>query len=438
MNKEGQIEWVGTQVNQEAIEMFHAVRENNQKEAVSLFKQSLETSRNNHGLEELSEFAEALHQAGFLEEAKTAYLLLQNMSPELEEWNLFLAEIYIDQNELESALDTLLKFDESSELYPHALLMLADAYQTMGLYEVSEHKLLEAMKLLPEEPVIQYALGKLYQASGENKKAIIIFKSLMEANTQDLWAESLHILLADCYNAIGNFEEAVDCLEAVSDEEHTSDSRFQLGFAYLQLKEFNRASQIIEDLLDKDPHYMSAYLYLSHAYQEENRLEKALATINKGIEVNPYQAEYYLEAAKLFLKLKDDSKAKEQVNKAIELEPELTEAVLLKADLLLGQEEYEEVIQFLTSPAILSLPEHDWQLAKAYNGLEEFEKSAEYYQKAYQVLSDDLIFLEDYIIFLQEEGNIKKLQQVLELALTIDPKNELLFELKERVWCEDL
>ncbi|UJF14826.1 tetratricopeptide repeat protein [Jeotgalibaca sp. MA1X17-3] len=424
-------------MNQEAIEMFHAVRENNQEEATSLFKQSLEISRINHELEELSEFAEALHQAGFLEEAKTAYLLLQKMSPELEEWNLFIAEIYIDQNELENALDTLLEFDETSELYPHALLMLADAYQTMGLYEVSEHKLLEASKLLPDEPVIQYALGKLYQASGEYKKAIIIFKNLIEADTQDLWAENLQILLADGYNAIGNFEEAVDCLEVVSDEEHTSDSLFQLGFAYLQLKEFNRASQIIEDLLEKDPHYMSAYLYLSNAYQEQNLLDKALVAINKGIEVNPYQAEYYLEAAKLFLKLKDEPKAKEQINKAIGLEPELTEAVLLKGDLLLEQEEYEEVIEFLTSPVILAFPEQDWQLAKAYNGLEEFEKSADYYQKAYQVLFDDLNFLEDYMNFLQEEGNIKKLQQVLELALAIDPENELLFERNERMLSED-
>lgn len=424
-------------MNQEAIDMFRAVRENNQENATSLFEQSLKKSRNNSGVEELSEFAEALHQAGFLDEAKKAYFLLTEMTPDLEEWSLFLAEIYIDQNELESALDTLLEFDETSDLYPHALLMLADAYQTMGLFEVSEHKILEAMKFLPDEPVLQYALGKLYQASGEYKKAIVILKDLIDANTQELWSENLYILLADCHNAIGNFEEAVEYLEVVSDEEHTSDSLFQLGFSYLQLKEFSRASQILEDLLEKDPHYMSAYLYLSNAYQEENMLNKAISAIIKGIEVNPYQAEYYLEAAKLFLKSNDGAKAIEYLNKAIELESELTEAVLLKGDLLLEQEEYEEVIEFLTSPTILALPEHDWQLAKAYNGMEKFEKSAEYYTKAYQVLSEDSIFLEDYIIFLQEEGNTKKLHDVLELALTLDPENEFLFELKERILSEE-
>lgn len=429
---------MGTSVNQEAMDMFRAVRDNNLEKAQIFFEKSLNKSKHDHNAEELAAFAEALHQAGFLEEAKMAYEFLKKMSPEFEEWDLFLAEIYIDQNKTEEALDILLQFDRGSDLYPHVLLMLADAYQTMGLYEVSEHKLLEASKVLPEEPVIQYALAKLYQASGEYPKAITIFKKLIRDDTQDLWSENLFILLSDCYNAIGEFEEAVKYLEQVPEEEHTSDSLFQLGFAYLQMKEFVRASQIFQDLLEKDPYYMSVYLYLSKALEEEHLLNEAMTAIEKGIEINPYQSEYYVEAANLSLKLNNQNQAEDYLNKAIQLEPESTEAILLKVDFLLERENYEEVIQFLDDPSIIRLPEHSWQLAKAYNGMEDFGKAAELYSKAYLDLSDNLTFMEEYLVFLQEEGQTKKMIQILDLALLLDPENEYFLELKEKLLNEDM
>ena len=426
-------------MNEEAIKMFEEIRNNNLPEAQICFENSLKKSQSTNHIEELAEFADTLHQAGFLDQAMDAYILLKKMTPDLEEWDLLLAEIYIDQNKVETALDLLLQFEKSSELYPHALLMLADAYQTMGLFEVSEHKIQEAIKILPKEPVLQYALGKLYHTSGDYKKAITIYRSLIKEDTQELWAENLYLLLADCENAVGMFEEAVDSLEKVPDNEHTPDSLFQLGFAYQQLKEFHRASQIYEDLLEKDPHYMSAYLYLAEVLEEELRVDEALIAIKKGIDLNPYQAEYYLTAAKLLLKSKViEEKPEEYLNHAIQLEPDLTEAILLKADVLLSEERYKEVILLLSDESMIPQPQYEWQLAKAYNELEVFDKASVHFDKAYLDLSDNISFLEEYIIFLQEEGDTTKLLSVLEVALILDPENEFFFELKEKFIHDDL
>src|SRR5699024_1235181 len=144
----------------------------------------------------LAEFGQALHLAGFLDQAKDVYDLLKEIAPGLTEWDLFLAEIAIDQNRIEDGLDILLQIDQTSDLYPNALLMMADAYQTMGLYEVSEYKIKEAMKILPDEVVLTYALAQLYHSNGKYKEAISLYEDLVEKDTVDMWQENLFILLA--------------------------------------------------------------------------------------------------------------------------------------------------------------------------------------------------------------------------------------------------
>ncbi len=52
--------------------------------------------------------------------------------------------------------------DKESDYYPQSLLAIADLYQVIGIPEVSEAKLKEAAGLLPDEPLIQFALAELY------------------------------------------------------------------------------------------------------------------------------------------------------------------------------------------------------------------------------------------------------------------------------------
>ena len=68
---------------------------------------------------------------------------------------------------------------EEDPAFPQALLLLADLYQMQGLYEVSEHKLLKAKEILPDEVLIDFALGELYLEEGKFIEAI---KSLQQSN----------------------------------------------------------------------------------------------------------------------------------------------------------------------------------------------------------------------------------------------------------------
>ena len=95
----------------------------------------------------LQELGEELLAIGFLEEAKAIFEHLLTVSPENDEWNIPLAEIAIEDNEIDQAFDYLEKIQQDSEYYPQALLAIADLYQVIGIPEVSEAKLKEAATL---------------------------------------------------------------------------------------------------------------------------------------------------------------------------------------------------------------------------------------------------------------------------------------------------
>lgn len=420
-------------MNKEAIEMFEAIRENEIERANALFESSLQKSAQTKNIEELAEFAEELHQSGFLSEARDALLLLKELAPQLKDWDLALAEIAIDEDRHEEALDILLHVEESDPLYPQALVLLADAYQTMGLYEISEQKLMEAIKLLPDEPVLVFALARLYHSSGEYRKAIPLYEQLSRKAEEQNWWENVDLLLADCYSAEGRFEEAVSLLDQVPEEELTSDSLFQRGLAQLQLHEAGRAAQTLSGLLEKDPDYESAYLYLAMAFEENEDVASALEAAQAGIGINPYQPEFYLMAAKLHLRRSEKQEAKAKLMELRKLDPDHSEGTILLTDLLLEEGKAEEVVELLGMQAQegAAEPIYHWQLAQAYDKLEEYESAGKEYEAAYAALQDSLPFLEDYSTYLLEEGNFFRLREVTKHALLLEPHNAYFRELWE-------
>lgn len=413
--------------------MFEAVRENELEKANELFQSSLRKSAETKNIEELSEFAAELHRLGFLDEARDAFLLLKQLEPQTKQWELALAEVAIDQNRQEEALDLLLYFESSDPLYPQALVVMADAYQTMGLYEISEQKLLEAVGLLPDEPVLLLALAKLYHSNGDYQKATTLYEQLRNSDNQKEWMENFDILLADCYNAEGKFEDAVFLLNNVPEEAHTSDSLFQLGLAYLQIHEPERAARVLTNLIEKDPDYVSAYLHLAQAYEETEKLEEALQAILMGIEIDPFQPEFRLAAAKLFLRRGEKQEARTALTELLALDPDRSEGAILLSEMLLEEGETEEVVSLLSGQVHddASEPIYHWQLAQAYNELEDFEVAGQEYENAATALYDNLDFLRDYSRFLLEEGNLMRLKEITEHALILDPNNDYFLELLE-------
>jgi tetratricopeptide (TPR) repeat protein len=128
--------------------------------------------------EEKLQLAEEYYQWGIIDKAHDIIEELHFLYPDEIQITLFLAELFIEMEKEEEAIDLLNTIMIDHEAYPQALLLLADLYQMQGLVEVSEQKLQEAKHLLPNERIIDFALGELYFHQENTSMLFLITKRL--------------------------------------------------------------------------------------------------------------------------------------------------------------------------------------------------------------------------------------------------------------------
>src|SRR5699024_5890205 len=127
------------------------------EEATQLLDQVTESASD----EEKFTIINLYYEWGFLEQAIQLLEELLQKYPKEGEIITLLAEINIELEKDDEAIELLNQLNKDDPFYAAALMQLADLYQAQGLFEVSEQKLLEAKDMYPEGIVIDFALGEL-------------------------------------------------------------------------------------------------------------------------------------------------------------------------------------------------------------------------------------------------------------------------------------
>ncbi|MDN6111787.1 MAG: tetratricopeptide repeat protein [Tetragenococcus halophilus] len=384
----------------------------------------------------LEELGESLLSIGFLEEAKQVFESLKSRHPEQKENNLPLAEIAVENNETDAALELLEEIGSDSELYPQALLVTADLYQVLGIPEVSESKLKEASRILPDEPLIQFALAELYLSMDRFNEAAFIYQHLLELGEEEINNVSIKERLGTTLSLEGDFENAVEYLEASLEEGETDERLFQTAFVYRQLKDNDKSIRYLQELRELNPQYRALYLPLAESLQEEELVEEAQTVIEEGIQENPYQVDLYHFASENSYRLHDAKKAEDYLLQALELGEKTEETLLTLSNLYINEERFEEAIKTVKQMEDTQNPYALWNLAHAYNELEDFEQAGQYYEQASVELKHEPDFMKEYGIFLREEGRLEEAKSYLSHYLEHEPGDmeaeSILDDLSER------
>lgn len=414
-----------------AVNEITSLIENGQLEkAMSAYREILEQGND----EEKFLLSEELFRFGFMEETETLIQSLLKNYPEEGELHVLLAETRIELGKEEEAMLTLEKVDKDDPAFPQALLLLADLYQMEGLYEVSENKLLEAKRILPDESVIDFALGELYAHQGKLAEAIQYYETVLKVH-EEIGGVNINQRLAETLSAGGSFEEALHFYDIALEQKLEINTLFGYAFTALQAGYNKTAIEKFEELKTLDPEYHSLYLYLAKAYEREEMAEEAFEAVKQGIEQDEYNKDLYFYGGKLALKLPDEDTAEKLIREAIALDPGFMEGVLVLNKLLLKQERYEDVLELIGAadyneeeePQIL------WDAAIAYQHIEDYSQALNKYQLAYTFFKDNKEFLSDYGYFLIEEGKMGEAAEILSMLVEKEPGNEEFREMLERL-----
>lgn len=371
--------------------------------------------------EERFQLADNLFQLGFMEEAQTLYEGLFEEFPEEETLKISLAEIAIENDDLDKAFNYLESIEESSPLYAQSLITQADIYQVLNIPEVSESKLKQAKKHLPHEPLLDLSLAELYFSSEDYNRAIDTYKELLIVFNGKEAPISLNERIGVAYSRIGQFEEAVTYLEKAIEEEETVERLFQLALTFYQLEENERGIDLLNQVRLMDAEFNQVYYPLAQILHDEGRHEEAIEVIEEGIMQNPYETSLYHLGSETAYHLGDKDQAKSYLEEVISLEIDADLSKIRLSELLLKEESYDEVVELMESLETKEQPLAEWMIAQAYNGLEEFNKASASYEKVKDILVDEPDFVKDYGLFLREEGQIDDANQWLARYLTLVP-----------------
>jgi tetratricopeptide (TPR) repeat protein len=377
---------------------------------------------------------EEMYQFGFLNEAKALVENLLETYPEEGELLVLLGEILVEAGEEEEAILVLERISEQDANFGPALLLLADLYQIQGLYEVCERKLLKAKKLLPDEVIIDFALGELYSEQGEVIKARNAYERVLTEEVE-IAGVNIHGRLADLLSGSGAFEEALTYYDKALDERIEINTLFGYGLTALQAGYNRTAIEKFIELKELDPEYHSLYLHLAKAYERESELENSLSAIKEGIKQDEFNKELFFYGGKMSIKLGKVEDAEQYFREALALDPGFMEAALTLNKLFFQQERYDDVIELISQLDITGdeEPQLLWDSALAYDKLEEYSYALDKYESAYTFFKNNDDFLLDYGYFLVEEGKNGRAAEIFKQLLKGDPTNVEYLDLLERL-----
>lgn len=396
---------------------------NESEQAVNLLNSNLDRATNN----EKFKIAHLFLEFGFIQNAKEILILLHSDDPNNSDFKIVLADIYVELEEDDQAMHLLHDIDSTDPNYLQSLLQLADLHQAQGLFEVAEQKLFEAKRHDPNEKIIDLALAELLFSIGKFNQCIHFYERLLK-ETERLGDISIVSRLAEAYAALGQYEKAFEFFQSANSDD--PDMLFKYGLTAFHLKRMEVAISVWERLIKVDPHYYALYYYLGKAYHDEGMFTEAYDIVREGLRYDEHNAKLFYLAAMLAYSNNELKESESFILRAIELNPDDRNTTLFYIEMLSETEEFEKIIQFITHIGKSNVydPIFEWELARAYNELDDPENAAIHYTNALKTFSKDVIFLKEYGLFLAELGQTENAINILQRYLKIEPMDDDIME----------
>ncbi len=313
------------------------------------------------------------------------------------------AMAYLSQNKYDFAIPLLEDSKKKDPYFVEVYLALGNAYIGKGDTLNSIKNFLEATKIAPSDKRGYEGLGFLYGFYlREYEKGILWYKRAYEIDREGINNLLLIARLYEKFNKdsadfyykkllnlnpehpeglkkyltflVDNkrYEEAIPyaerAIEKLSNDELVMESAFKV---YIQMGKPEKAIEIADGLIKKEPDNYIYYLMRGGAYASLNKYKEAMGDYNKAESLNPKSAGVYVRKALLYNDLKNYSKALEEGKKALGLG--------------LKTEEIQSIVYYVIAESYKGLAlsyedKKDWD-----NALKGWEEAKKWYTKIYSL-----------------------------------------------------
>ncbi len=241
------------------------------------------------------------------------------------DYYITLSDIYLGMTKLQSAIEAL---DKAAELDPenkNAYLKLAEIDIIFKDYKKALDNIDKAMKIDKLDAKSYFLRGVVMLENGDTTKGILNFQKAIDVNQEYFDA---YLQLGLLYSAKKN-KLAVDYFNnALNIEPENTEVNYFLALFYQENAQYDRAIQIYNRMLDKDPKFYYALYnigYINLVYLKD--FQVAIDYFSKAIDINPTYTDAYYNRGFAYELQKDAVNARKDYKKALELKPNYEKAV---------------------------------------------------------------------------------------------------------------
>ena len=198
-----------------------------------------------------------------------------------------------------------------------ALQQLGSAMAAEGNLRGGLAKLLDAVRLDPENADLNHKVAIVLRNLGEYKLSLKYFQRTLSLNPKFSEARNN---LGTLYLLMGEWDRAIACFqEAVGDMLYTTPqfAYNNMGYAYFKKGDYDKAIKSYKRALSSSRSYTIAHSNLAQAYAAKGELEAAVAAYKQAILYFPKDPVAHLELGKLYLKMGKKKEAKEELDLTI-------------------------------------------------------------------------------------------------------------------------
>ncbi|SCS70403.1 TPR-repeat-containing protein [Staphylococcus cohnii subsp. cohnii] len=373
---------------------------------------------------------ETLYNYGLMPQGLEVFRTLYHKYPDESELLIYFIEGLIAEDQTDEALEYL----STVELSTERLMLEADLYQQLNMLEVAIDKLVEAIDIEPNDPIIHFALAELLYFDGQYLRASSEYETVLETGEYQINNVNLFSRLADCSLQSGNYSDAITMFNEISEDEMDSEIYFKKAIAYEKNDLTQEAIKLVQTLLSKDPDFLQGYFYLQQLYENEHNHADAIEIGKEGLRLSQFYKELMLSTGSIQIEHGDANEGVQLLLQALDVDNAYQEPLLILSDFFRQEEDYDSIISLLQYVDEEDLdPVFMWHVAHAL-GQEERDKEAQhFFELAYPTMRTQSAFLSDYYFYLVEIGYIEQAQQILKQLLEIDPSNETWHDEAERL-----
>lgn len=358
-------------------------------------------------------------------------------------------------------LHTQNKLDEAEKLYK-ALLKIspedANILNLYGLLCISKNDFEKAISLLSQAVILKESaytltnLAKAYLSSGEAKNAVKLFEKAAAKKPDD----DIYYSLAIAYRSLCNSEKAIYCYKkALELNSNNYNACYNLSILYKDSNKLDEAINYANKCLFLKPQSEEIYSLLSTLYELNNNIDGAIKSLENAALLNPDEYLYFYNLGVLYSKKENIEKSALNYLKVLQIKPDNVETLvnlcslykktdiqkaltyILKARELAPSEKnvllnlaqiyrdlYKNQDSIIVLKELLSLNDtiHEAYSLLAVNYMDtgRYDKALINYNKALEIMPDNLNYLHGKSTALKYLGSFEEAEKILEYVVSKD------------------